>query len=277
MGAVPADMRLGSVALTVADLSRQAAFYSGPIGLELLERGDGQATLGAGGKPLVELVEDRSATADPTAAGLFHQAILVPSRAELGRALLRLERHQVRLTGAADHRVSEAVYLDDLEGNGIEIYRDREPAGWRVEGRVHMDNTPLDIQGIVAAGREAGPAERMPSGTVLGHVHLETQDLALTQDYYVGRLGLDLTLSWPKARFMSVGGYHHHIGANVWGGRSRPRRAGERLLGLRHYTMLLPDALAVGRLGEALDAPPDAGGTVRLTDPSGIGIRVAAA
>ncbi len=275
-GVVPDDMRLGPVSLTVADLDRQVAFYGGPIGLEVLERSDGRATLGVAGRPLLDLVEDRRAVADATAAGLFHQAILVPSRADLGRALLRLEQAEVRLTGAADHRVSEAVYLDDPEGNGIEIYRDRERASWLVEGRIVMGNTPLDFQGILAAGQEAGPADAMPAGTVLGHVHLETHDLQATRDFYVGRLGFDLIVGWPKALFMSVGGYHHHLGANIWGGRSRPRGAGERLLGLRHYTMLLPGADAVARLGETLGVPVDADGGIHVTDPSGIGIRVAA-
>ena len=178
----------------------------------------------------------------------------------------------MRLTGAADHRVSEAVYLDDPEGNGIEIYRDRERASWLVEGRIVMGNTPLDFQGILAAGQEAGPADAMPAGTVLGHVHLETHDLQATRDFYVGRLGFDLIVGWPKALFMSVGGYHHHLGANIWGGRSRPRGAGERLLGLRHYTMLLPGADAVARLGETLGVPVDADGSIHVTDPSGIGI-----
>ena len=275
-GVIPDDMRLGSVTLTVADLARAVDFYAGAIGLQVLERGDGRAVLGVPGRPILELVEDRGAVADPAVAGLYHLAILVPSRAELGRALLRLERHQVRLTGAADHRVSEAVYLDDPEGNGIEIYRDRERASWLVEGRVVMGNRPLDFEGILAAGREAGPTDVMPSGTVLGHVHLETHDLALTQGYYVGRLGFDLIVGWPKALFMSVGGYHHHLGANIWGGRSRPRAAGERLLGLRHYTMLLPGADEVARLSETLGVPADADGGLQVTDPSGIGIRMAA-
>ena len=192
-------------------------------------------------------------------AGLYHLAILVPTRAALGQALLRLERHGVRLTGAADHKVSEATYLDDPEGNGIEIYRDRDRASWLHDGRIAMGNTPLDLKGILAEGQASGPASTMASGTVLGHMHLETQDLPATRDFYVARLGFDLILDWRQALFMSVGGYHHHLGANIWEGRSRPRRPGERLLGLRHYTMLLHDADAVTRAGDAL-------GTARLED-----------
>jgi catechol 2,3-dioxygenase len=273
---IPSDMRLGSVALTVADLDRAVAFYTLPIGLRLIERGDGRAVLGVDGRALVELVADSRAGRDESVAGLYHLAILVPTRAALGRALLRLERHGVRLTGAADHRVSEAVYLDDPEGNGIEIYRDRDRSGWRQDGRITMANTPLDLEGIRAEGEGAGREEAMPAGTVLGHVHLETHDLPATRDFYVGRLGFDLTVDWRQALFMSVGGYHHHLGANIWGGRSRPRQRGERLLGLRHYTMLLEDADAVRKAGDALAAPCEADASLLLTDPSGLEIRVAA-
>lgn len=275
-GAIPSDMRLGSVALTVADLDREVAFYAGPIGLEVIERGDGRAVLGAGGRAIVELVADPKAVRDPSVAGLYHLAILVPTRAALGQALLRLDRHDVRLTGAADHKVSEAVYLNDAEGNGIEIYRDRERASWLEDGRITMSNARLDFPGIIGEGEAAGPAETMPSGTVLGHMHLETQDLPATRDFYVGRLGFDLILDWRQAVFMSVGGYHHHLGANIWEGRSRPRRPGERLLGLRHYTMLLDDADAVNRAGDALGKSREADGAVLLSDPSGIDVRIAA-
>ncbi len=274
--AIPSTMQLGSVCLTVADLEREVAFYAGPIGLELIERAGDRARLGMDGRPIVELVSDPRAERDPTAAGLYHLAILVPTRAALGQALLRLDRHGVQLTGAADHRVSEAVYLNDPEGNGIEIYRDRERASWLQDGHIVMSNTRLDFPGIIVEGEAAGPAEVMPSGTSLGHMHLETQDLPATRDFYVDRLGFDLIVDWRQALFMSVGGYHHHLGANVWEGRSRPRRQGERLLGLRHYTMLLDDADAVNRAGDALHAPRDADGAVLLGDPSGIEVRIAA-
>ncbi len=275
-GPIPSDMRLGSVALTVTDLDRQVAFYAGPIGLEVIERGDGRATLGVDGRAIVELVADPRAERDTTVAGLYHLAILVPTRAALGQALLRLERHGVRLTGAADHKVSEATYLDDPEGNGIEIYRDRDRASWLHDGRIAMGNTPLDLKGILAEGQASGPASTMASGTVLGHMHLETQDLPATRDFYVARLGFDLILDWRQALFMSVGGYHHHLGANIWEGRSRPRRPGERLLGLRHYTMLLHDADAVTRAGDALGTARLEDGAVLLGDPSGIEVRIAA-
>ena len=171
-------IELGAVALGVADLERSLGFYRDALGMEVLERSDGGAALGAGGRELLRLEERRGARRDPDAADLFHFALLLPSRAALGLELQHLIEREVKLTGAADHHVSEALYLDDPDGHGIELYRDRPRRDWLVDGRVRLTNARLDHAGILAAGRELRRAwAGLAPGTVMGHVHLQTHDL----------------------------------------------------------------------------------------------------
>src|SRR5690242_6744305 len=169
---------------------------------------------------LVELVGRPDAPVrPPRSTGLFHLAVLVPSRLELARALRRVAAAGWRFTGASDHLVSEALYLHDPEGNGIEIYRDRPREEWRYEGgELQMATIPLDLEGVVGElpsdeETDAG----MPSGTRIGHVHLNVSDLGPAEEYYEHRLGFDVVVrSYPGALFVSAGGYHHHIGMNTW-------------------------------------------------------------
>lgn len=237
---------IGTVRLTVADLERAQRFYEQAIGLSTLERAGSLIRLGAGDDTLVELAGDPDAPARPRGTtGLFHLAILVPSRVELARSLRRVVEAGWRFTGASDHLVSEALYLNDPEGNGIEIYRDRPRAEWRYsDGQLEMATLPLDLDGLDAeldggAGRESAP---VPDGTSIGHVHLNVSDLDSSESFYAGVLGLDVTVrGYPGALFLSAGGYHHHVGLNTWAGvGAPPPPPGAR--GLAWYELQVPAA-----------------------------------
>jgi len=233
---------IGAVRLRVADLERARAYYERVIGLRTLARDGTLVRLGAGA-PVVELLGDPAAPpAPPRSTGLFHLALLVPDRAELARAVQRVVAGGGRLTGASDHFVSEAVYLRDPEGNGIEIYRDRPREEWKWSGgEVRMGTVPLDLAAVMAAlpdGEDAG----MPEATTMGHVHLQVAELKATEAFYTRELGLEVTVrSYPGALFMSRNRYHHHVGANTWNSAGAPRRPpGAR--GLEHVEVSVPDA-----------------------------------
>jgi catechol 2,3-dioxygenase len=252
---------IGRVRLRVADVDRVRSYYERTIGLPTLSDGD-VAALGVDGTTLVELVGDPEAPpAPPGRTGLFHLALLVPDRPSLARAVKRVVASGERFTGASDHFVSEALYLRDPEGNGIEIYRDRPRSLWEYEpdGELRMGTVALDVDGVMAE-LPGGDDSGMPGGTVVGHVHLHVGDLAAAEEFYAGRLGLDVMVrSYPGALFLSRDGYHHHIGLNTWQGEGAPPPpAGSR--GLEDFELLLPDV-------------PDG----RLEDPSGNGIVVRAA
>jgi catechol 2,3-dioxygenase len=218
----------------------------------------------------------------PNATGLFHVAILVPTRRDLALALVRLARARWSLTGASDHLVSEALYLDDPEGNGIELYRDRPREEWTYAGgQLEMATLPLHLQDLLGElderDAETGGA---PAGTRIGHVHLNVADLADAEAFYGGALGFDVTVrGYPGALFMSAGGYHHHIGLNTWAGEGAPPPP-DGALGLRWFEVELPSAAhvdeAAGRLEQAGADPVREDGVVLARDPSGIGVRVAA-
>jgi catechol 2,3-dioxygenase len=227
-------LRIGGVALAVRDLDRMAAFYRDVIGLEVVAREGDAVRLGAGGTVFLELLRRPDALPDdPGAAGLFHTAFLLPSRADLGCWLAHFRALGGQLDGEADHLVSEAAYLHDPEGNGIEMYADRPRAEWRWRGegaerRVEMANRPLDVPGLLRAA--APPWAGAPPGTQIGHVHLRVGDVGEAVRFYGDTLGMDLTAAWESAAFLSSGGYHHHIAANTWSsagaGRRDPARAG---------------------------------------------------
>jgi catechol 2,3-dioxygenase len=218
-------MHIGKVALTVNDLGKVADYYQDVVGLHLLARDGESARLGSGGETLLELREDKAARrASAREAGLFHTAFLLPSRADLGAWLRGAVERQIRLQGAADHLVSEAVYLADPEGNGIEIYRDRPRDEWTVEnGMVEMATEPLDAEGVMAAAEM--PWDSAPDGTVVGHVHLQAGALAPAEAFYNGVLGFPVTCRFPGAVFYGDGGYHHHLATNVWNSRGAGARS----------------------------------------------------
>ncbi|WP_096390733.1 VOC family protein [Halopenitus persicus] len=266
---VPPETHIGRTALTVSDLTGMVDFYRDVVGLSVLSDSDSTAVLGVEGTPLLVLEHDPDAlTRHRSSAGLFHNAFRVPSREALGDALTRVQERW-QLGGASDHGVSEALYLSDPEGNGIEIYRDYPREEWprSDDGTVRMGTYPLDLEPVVAAAAgEAG----LPAETDVGHVHLEVSSLAEFQDFYVDRVGFETQTSMPAARFVSAGGYHHHLGANTWNHRSGPV-AGR---GLSWFEVVLPDAAALEALADRLAdgeyAVTEVDDGVSVTGPDGI-------
>lgn len=219
-----APLEIGRVALTVNDLPAVRDYYRAVLGLTLLNEDGETAVLGAGERPLLELRGDRAARRrSPREAGLFHTAFLLPGRADLGAWIGHAAERRFPVGGAADHGVSEALYLSDPEGNGIEIYADRPRDTWvHRDGEIIMGTDPLDIDSILRDA--AGPWAGAPEGTVIGHVHLQTGTLAEAADFYAGKLGFDLTHRYPGAYFYGAGGYHHHLATNVWNSRNAAPR-----------------------------------------------------
>jgi catechol 2,3-dioxygenase len=281
---LPADTAVGPVRLAVADIDRAQSFYERVIGLRPLEQRDSAIRLGAeGGEPVVELVADPDAPPRPGGTtGLFHQAILLPTRRDLARALRRVAESGWRLTGASDHLVSEALYLNDPEGNGIELYRDRPREDWTYAGgQLEMATLPLHLQDLIGE-LEEGDAETggAPAGTRIGHVHLNVADLADSESFYSGALGFDVTVrGYPGALFVSAGGYHHHLGLNTWAGEGAPPPP-RGALGLRWFEVELSSAGDVDAVADRLEqAGADLvreDGVAVATDPSGTGVRLAA-
>jgi catechol 2,3-dioxygenase len=259
---------IGPVHLTVTELDRSITFYREVIGLELLGRRDATAALGAGGAPLLILTGLPSALPHPRrTTGLYHVAILMPTRRDLARSLQALVDSQYPVQGASDHLVSEAIYLADPDGNGLELYADRPRASWPVfNQQVSMASDALDLRGLLGElGSEAAQTPfNVDPATTVGHIHLRVADLADTERFYAQGLGFDVTQrSYPGALFLSAGGYHHHIGANVWGSASGTPPPADTV-GLRHYTIVVPtgagvdafmaDAIAAGVKAERRDS-----------------------
>lgn len=280
---LPDATRLGAVRLQVADLTRSLAFYERTLGLRVIAREGTRAVLAANGddRVLVELVERKGARpAGRGLLGLYHFAILLPDRASLGRFVQHLSEVGAR-AGAGDHLVSEAFYLTDPDGLGIEVYADRPRETWQRLGRELMISTdPVDVAGLVAAA--GGTRWRgMPAGAVIGHVHLHVGDLAQGAAFLAEALGFDrMTWRYPGALFLGAGGYHHHVGMNVWAGAgARPPAEGDaRLL---EWTIELPEADDVARAAQSLKAAGHpieelAAGDALTSDPWGTAIRLRA-
>jgi catechol 2,3-dioxygenase len=274
---------VGTVRLTVSDLERSRSFYEQVIGLTGAEQDDGTVTLGAGeGRALVELRGDAAAPPlQRRATGLYHLALLLPTRRDLAVALRRLAETRWPLDGASDHLVSEALYLSDPDGNGIEIYRDRPHDQWRYkDGALEMATLPLDLHDVLTELPDGGDtADGMPAGTQMGHVHLQVAELASTESFYAGVLGFDVTVrGYPGALFVSAGGYHHHIGLNTWhsAGAAPPP---EGAAGLRSFEVVLPDedalAAVLERVRSAAGEPHRTDRSWLVRDPSGIGVVLA--
>lgn len=221
MEAIAPSTRMGAVELCVADLDRSIEFYERVLGLRVLARDDGHASLGAGTE-LVALVEEPGARSSRGYTGLYHYALLVPKRADLARWLAHVVRERIPLSGASDHFVSEAIYLRDPDDHGIEVYRDRPREHW--ENQVHRLTTlPLDVDDLLAEADADAPFDGLATGTTMGHVHLSVADVQETIGFYRDVLGFDLMVALAdQAAFLSAGGYHHHVGANVWESRGAP-------------------------------------------------------
>jgi len=279
-GRIDAATSVGSVSLTVADLDRSRAFYERAIGLRATELDDGALAFGvAGESPLVELRGDSSAPLlNRRAPGLYHLAILLPTRLDLAFALARLAETRWPLDGASDHLVSEALYLSDPDGNGIEIYRDRARAEWQyTAGQLEMSTLALDLDDVLAELRSASELQlAAPAGTTIGHVHLQVADLREAEDFYHGVLGFDVMVrGYPGALFVSAGGYHHHIGLNTWhSAGAAPAPSGA--VGLRSFAVDLPDeralAAVLARVQEAGLRTSSEQGGVLVRDPFGSGV-----
>ncbi len=215
MATSDAPISIGTVTLKVVDGERSAAFYESKLGLDRISGYGERTTLGRGDTPLLHLLEDRSARRRPKEAGLFHTAFLLPSPSDLGAWLEHATRAGVRLDGAADHGVSQALYLHDPEGNGIEIYADRSRSEWvRSGNEIQMGTQPLDLRQLLSGSD--GPWRGLPTGSVIGHVHLQVGDLAGADSFYRDELGFDRTARAAGASFYGSGGYHHHLAANTW-------------------------------------------------------------
>lgn len=226
--AATTPVSVSRVGLKTRDAEALARYYREIVGLAELSRKDGTITLGAAGRPLLEIEADSLALPDdPHSAGLFHTAFLLPTRADLGRWVKHAIEKRIPIDGASDHRVSEALYLTDPEGNGIEIYADRPKESWKWNGAsVEMATLKLDIPGLVAEV-PAGDAgwKGAPENSVIGHVHLRVGDPAVAEGWWHDEMGFDTAARYgADAVFLSTGGYHHHIGANSW----RSRGAGPR-------------------------------------------------
>lgn len=271
----PPHIYTGEVVLKVTDLDKLTRFYTETIGFRILERGENRVVLTADGqKPLLILEQpEHILPKEARRTGLYHFAILLPTRADLGKAIKHFSRNEVRL-GASDHLVSEALYLSDPDGNGIEIYRDREPEAWTwQDGFVGMSTDPIDAPGIVmASGNEEW--DGLPAGTVMGHVHLHVANLAESQAYYEA-LGFEVVTPYPQALFMSTGKYHHHIGMNTWNGAGAPRPSKESA-GLEAFTLVYPDQptldAAIERIKGLSAAVESAAEHFVTEDPAGNGI-----
>lgn len=240
---LPDSTRIGAVRLQVSDLARSLAFYESVLGFAVHEQHPGRAWMGApGGASILELVERPEARPAPRRGllGLFHVAYLMPDRAALGRFLSHLASSGVPV-GASDHIVSEALYLTDPDGLGIEVYADRPRDSWQWRGsELAMATEPLDTEGVVRAGGGA-PWTGAPAGTTVGHVHLHVGDLAEAERFYHTRLGLEPTArGYPGALFLSAGGYHHHLGVNIWAAGAPP--AGDDDARLLDWELRLPSA-----------------------------------
>jgi catechol 2,3-dioxygenase len=273
---------VGPVTLRVADADRALALYRDILGLAVLDA-DTIALGGKGGAPFLFLEVSPGAAPRPRQglAGLFHVAILVPDRATLGGVLGRIAAAHLPL-GASDHAVSEALYIYDADGNGLEIYRDRPRDQWTWnKGQVHMITEPLDLPNLLAAGAAEGQvAKPLPAATRIGHVHLQVSDLAEAERFYSAILGLERTASRPGALFMSAGGYHHHVGANTWDSRNAPP-APPGMAGLVEFTIELPGAADVAAAKARLEAAGTKteaeGKDLRVRDPWRNAIRLRAA
>jgi catechol 2,3-dioxygenase len=270
MASIAPQTTVGPVHLTVADLDRSKRWYAETLGLNAA-RDDGVARLSVGGNELLVLYEERGAQPVRGHTGLYHYALLVPERPDLARWLAHVAQERIPLTGLSDHFVSEAIYLRDPDGHGIEIYRDRPRERWEHVGNtIRMGVEPLDVEDLLSAS--GGETALLPAGTRMGHVHLHVADLGAAAGFYRDALGFDeMARLGDQALFLSAGGYHHHIGTNTWAGHgATPPPPGAAAL--RHATIVLPDAAERDRVaGRAADAgaePVEVGGGILVRDPS---------
>lgn len=277
MGPLSSDTHIGRVRLRVGDLERALAFYRGVFGLQVTRDEGSTLTLAD-----LIILEEHPGIARrplrPVTTGLYHVALLVPSRRELGRSLIGLHQAAYPLRGMSDHAVSESLYLDDPDGNGLEIYADRPRSAWPVRnGVVQMTVDPMDVEGVIAAGHERPePWAGLPPETVVGHVHFTVSGLEPAVAFYRDIIGFDVMMSIPTLVAVSAGGYHHHLNLNTWAGEGPPRDS-DQVAGLSGWELRVPDTSARKALIERVMA---AGGLaspangVMATDPDAIALTI---
>jgi catechol 2,3-dioxygenase len=234
---LPDETLLSRVDLRVRDLGRMVDFYTHIVGLKVVESTGAKAAISATGKRPALLVLNEDIHAAPRlqrTTGLYHLAFRFSTRRDLAHALQRLVMHDYGIEGASDHLISEAIYLSDPEGNGVELYTDRPRAEWpRRNGQIEVENRPLDLAAMLASVGTAPPPPDAPPGTDIGHIHLHVSDLAAAKRFYHEFLGFDLTMRLPGASFFAAGGYHHHIGVNTWAGTTPATSNGVGLISYR--------------------------------------------
>ncbi len=269
---LPDDLRLGAVHIVVTDLDRSVAFYERSIGLRLHGRDGDVARLGAGGEDLLVLHERPDAKRAGRHAGLYHFALLYPTRRELGRAVRRLAETETPIQGASDHGISEAIYLPDPDGNGIELAADRGREHWGdLRDPTTIGPRPLDLQDLVApvAGEEL--PEHADRDLVVGHLHMHVGNVADALVFYRDIAGFEVMTDFGSAAFVAAGGYHHHLGLNVWKGEGVPPNPPDAV-GLEHWTVIV-DSGEIAALRERFAAAGievvDDGDGIRVVDPWG--------
>ncbi|EAC2905172.1 VOC family protein [Listeria monocytogenes] len=276
MAEISEELRLGEVVLNVGHLKEMAGFYQEVIGLKLLEENERMVRLGVSGSDEALLVLkkiDNAVVPEVPRIGLFHTAFLLPTRESLADVLLHLAKSGYPIDGAGDHAYSEALYLHDIEGNGIEIYADRPKAEWMRDGdgNLPMVTEQVDVDSLLQIATDE-PFTWMPNGTIIGHVHLQVADADKAEQFYKEVLGMNLTTAIPSARFFAAGDYHHHIGSNVWAGRNLELLQ-ENETGLAWFTIITPDkdAIITNLIEQGYDVKR-LENTISVTDSNGIKI-----
>jgi len=258
------------VHITVSNLDRSVGFYQDAIGLQVRERSETEAALGAGDAELLHLVENRDARPAGRHAGLYHFALLHPSREELARATARLAATRTPISGASDHGISEAIYLPDPDGNGIELAADRSRDRWGdLSDPTTIGPQPLDLEALLATVAREQPESHADRELAVGHLHLHVGDVDQGLGFYRDVMGFEVQTLFPSAAFVSVGGYHHHLAFNTWRGEGVPP-ASDGSVGMRHWTIRLdpPDLAAVKRrLADAGIDTQARDGSVLVRDP----------
>ncbi|HBJ8578435.1 TPA: VOC family protein [Listeria monocytogenes] len=276
MAEISEELRLGEVVLNVGHLKEMAGFYQEVIGLKLVEENERMVRLGVSGSDEALLVLkkiDNAVVPEVPRIGLFHTAFLLPTRESLADVLLHLAKSGYPIDGAGDHAYSEALYLHDIEGNGIEIYADRPKAEWMRDGdgNLPMVTEQVDVDSLLQIATDE-PFTGMPNGTIIGHVHLQVADADKAEQFYKEVLGMNLTTAIPSARFFAAGDYHHHIGSNVWAGRNLELLQ-ENETGLAWFTIITPDkdAIITNLIEQGYDVKR-LENTISVTDSNGIKI-----
>ena len=273
------EIYLAEAVLNVKDLARQTAFYTQIIGLEIRTQTETEVILGAGGKDLVHLIQTNRKEAVQSSYGLYHMAILLPSREDLADVFKHIAELNYPFIGVADHGYSEALYLEDPEGNGIELYRDKPVADWdiREDGRIIGVTEELSAQEIYDMGRKVEPFVIAPD-TRMGHIHLSVKDSQLATTFYQAVLDLSNKFTIPSASWIASGDYHHHLAVNEWGGKALAKREKD-MPGLAYYVVEVANKeglVTIAERAKAYGAPVKwlSSNDFTFEDPDGIVTRV---